>query len=69
MMRTDQECHFDIIGDIHGQTDALYRLLRLMGYSRRGGTRKHVGRIAVFVGDYIDAGPQQLAAVTLVRNL
>jgi hypothetical protein len=60
---------FDIIGDIHGQADALHRLLRWMGYSQQGGTWKHAERTAVFVGDYIDAGPQQLAAVTTVRRM
>jgi hypothetical protein len=60
---------FDVIGDIHGQADALHRLLRWMGYSQQSGTWKHPERTAVFVGDYIDAGPQQLAAVTTVRRM
>ena len=59
----------DVIGDIHGQADALHRLLQEMGYSEQGGTWKHPERTAVFVGDYIDAGPQQLAAVTTVRRM
>jgi hypothetical protein len=60
---------FDIIGDIHGQADALHRLLRWMGYSQQSGTWKHAERTAVFVGDHIDAGPEQLAAVTTVRRM
>lgn len=60
---------FDIIGDVHGQADALHRLLRLLGYSPQGGTWKHAERTAIFVGDYIDAGPQQLAAVSTVRRM
>jgi hypothetical protein len=60
---------FDIIGDIHGQADALHRLLRSMGYDQRRGAWKHSERTAVLVGDYIDAGPEQLAAVTTVRRM
>lgn len=59
----------DVIGDIHGQADALHRLLRSMAYRQQSGTWKHSERTALFVGDYIDAGPQQLAAVTTVRRM
>lgn len=59
----------DVIGDIHGQADALYRLLRSMGYRQQSGTWKHSERTALFVGDYIDSGPQQLAVVTTIRRM
>ena len=46
---------FDIIGDIHGQADALDRLLDLLGYRLSDGVRRHPdGRRAVFLGDFID---------------
>lgn len=49
---------FDIIGDIHGQADALDRLLDLLGYRLSDGVRRHPdGRRAVFLGDFIDRGP------------
>lgn len=60
---------FDVIGDIHGQADALYRLLEQMGYTQRRGTWRHNERTAIFVGDYIDVGPEQLKAVTTVRRM
>lgn len=59
----------DIIGDVHGQAEALCRLLDLLGYRRHQGTWKHSERTAVFVGDYIDVGPQQFAAVNTVRRM
>lgn len=60
---------YDIIGDIHGQANALHRLLQKMGYVLQKGTWKHPERTAWFVGDYIDAGPNQLAAVSTVRRM
>jgi hypothetical protein len=60
---------YDIIGDIHGQADKLERLLRRMGYRGRGGSWRHPGRQAIFVGDFIDRGPQQLETVELVRRM
>ncbi len=48
---TDQ---YDIIGDIHGQADALLALLAKLGYQQQGGTWRHPERRVVFVGDFID---------------
>jgi hypothetical protein len=60
---------YDIIGDIHGYYDKLAAMLRQMGYRETGGVWRHAGRQAVFVGDLIDRGPQQLATVTAVRRM
>jgi hypothetical protein len=60
---------YDVIGDVHGCADALERLLRQMGYVERDGAWRHPGRTAVFVGDLIDRGPQQVETVTLVRRM
>jgi hypothetical protein len=40
-----------------------------MGYTQRNGTWRHAQRTAVFVGDYIDAGPQQMSTVDAVRRM
>lgn len=51
---------FDVIGDVHGCLTELDRLLDLLGYGAplADHTRLHpAGRIAVFVGDYADRGP------------
>jgi len=59
----------DVIGDVHGQYEVLVRLLTRLGYARRDGAWRHPDRQAVFVGDLIDRGPEQVAVVTLVREM
>ncbi len=62
---------YDIIGDIHGHAALLKRLLSRMGYQRLHGRwgfpRRE--RVAVFVGDYIDRGPDIVETVRLVREM
>jgi hypothetical protein len=60
---------FDIIGDVHGCASKLEELLRRLGYRARAGAYRHPERTAVFVGDLIDRGPQQLETVDLVRRM
>ncbi|MBS9535490.1 metallophosphoesterase [Mycobacterium sp. M1] len=61
---------YDIIGDIHGCADELTALLELMDYRPDGyGVYRHPGRTAVFVGDLIDRGPQQLEVLKIVRGM
>ena len=60
---------YDFIGDIHGHADRLEALLKVLGYSVRGGAWRHPERIAVFVGDFIDRGPGQLRTLALVRAM
>lgn len=60
---------FDIIGDIHGQAGKLRALLAAMGYRDSGGAWRHAERRALFVGDFIDRGPAQLATVDIVRRM
>lgn len=61
--------NYDIIGDIHGHADALCALLANLGYQQRAGAFWHPERQAIFVGDFIDRGPQQLETVQLVRRM
>jgi hypothetical protein len=61
---------YDVIGDIHGQAGKLAALLRALGYSKRG--RAWVppaGLQAVFIGDLIDRGPDQVEVVDTVRRM
>ncbi len=44
---------FDIIGDIHGQYDALEALLGRLGYAKSSGVWRHSERKAIFAGDLI----------------
>jgi hypothetical protein len=61
---------YDVIGDVHGQGGKLRALLGAMGYRERHGTwRAPPGRQAVFVGDLIDRGPEQLAVLEIVRRM
>ncbi|HSP29784.1 MAG TPA: metallophosphoesterase [Ilumatobacteraceae bacterium] len=61
--------NYDVIGDVHGHADALIGLLRTMGYAERDGAWRHPGRQAIFVGDLIDRGPQQLEVIHIVRRM
>jgi hypothetical protein len=57
----------DIIGDIHGEYDALVALLDKLGYNHAG---QHRGdRKLVFVGDLCDRGPNSQAVIQLVQKL
>lgn len=60
---------YDIIGDIHGNASKLEALLRRMGYEDKGGSWRHTSRTAVFVGDFIDRGDEQLRTLAIVRRM
>lgn len=65
-MWIDSSRHYDIIGDVHGCAQALEQLLALMGYRKLGGVWQHPQRMAVFLGDIIDRGPQIRQSLELV---
>ena len=57
----------DVVGDVHGEIEALRALLGRLGYD---GTGRHPdGRRLVFVGDLADRGPDSPGVVRLVRRL
>jgi Calcineurin-like phosphoesterase len=60
---------YDIIGDIHGHAEKLVGLLKILGYRETNGAWRHPDRSAIFVGDLIDRGPQQVATVDIVRRM
>ncbi|BAL23473.1 metallophosphoesterase [Azoarcus sp. KH32C] len=60
---------YDVIGDIHGQADKLEALLTTLGYRDTTDGWLHPQRTAVFVGDFIDRGPQQVRTVNLVSRM
>lgn len=59
----------DFIGDIHGHCDRLVALLKKMGYSLKEGVYKHPSRQVIFLGDYLDRGPDVRGVVRLVRSM
>lgn len=60
---------YDLIGDIHGHADRLQALLQKLGYELRNGAYRHPERKALFVGDYIDRGPDSPQVVKMVRAM
>ena len=60
---------YDVIGDIHGQADKLWALLKKLGYQTRSGAWCHPERTAIFVGDFIDRGKQGVETVQTVRGM
>jgi hypothetical protein len=61
---------YDLIGDIHGHCTELEVLLDALGYQQIEDSWIHPeGRKVIFVGDYIDRGPQILETVRLVRKM
>lgn len=63
------EVVYDIIGDIHGHAGPLKQLLDRLGYVESAGVWRHPSRRALFLGDYIDRGPEQVEVVRIVRAM
>lgn len=57
----------DVIGDVHGEIDALRQLTGKLGYDEHG--RHPEDRRLVFVGDLGDRGPDSPAVIRRVRDL
>lgn len=60
---------YDLIGDIHGHADELERLLGTLGYENAGGVFRHPDRRVIFLGDFIDRGPQIRRVLEIVRPM
>ena len=58
---------FDVIGDVHGCLEELLGLLGMLGYSPDGTPPE--GRVAVFVGDLVDRGPDSVGVLRLVMRM
>lgn len=57
----------DVIGDVHGEIDALRALVDRLGYRPNG--EHPAGRHLVFVGDLVDRGPDSPAVLRFVMPL
>ena len=60
---------YDIVGDIHGHADALCRLLDKLDYAEIEGVFRHLERKMIFVGDFIDRGPEQREVLRIARSM
>jgi len=60
---------YDIIGDIHGCDLTLQALLEKLGYTRCDAVYRHPARRVIYLGDFIDRGPQQRAVLDTIRPM
>ncbi len=60
---------YDIIGDVHGHASLLKKLLLKMGYEKTNGSFSHPSRKAVFVGDFINRGPEIRKTIKIIRSM
>lgn len=59
----------DLIGDIHGYANKLEQLLLQLGYSKQNDVYAHPNRKVLFLGDYIDRGPQIRETLQIVKSM
>ncbi|MBM7454637.1 hypothetical protein HNR62_000466 [Oceanisphaera litoralis] len=60
---------YDIVGDIHGHAAELEALLTKMGYRQGECGWRHPARKVIFLGDFIDRGPEQCKTVAIARAM
>ena len=60
---------YDLIGDIHGHSRPLLELLSELGYRQVDGVYRHSERQVIFLGDFIDRGPDQRGVLEIVRPM
>ena len=60
---------YDLVGDVHGHADPLHRLLDKLDYTEVEGVFRHPERKMIFVGDFVDRGPQQREVLRIARSM
>lgn len=60
---------YDLIGDIHGHAFELKKLLSDLGYINMEGCWGHPSRKVIFVGDYIDRGPEIREVLHIIKTM
>lgn len=60
---------YDLIGDIHGHSAPLVELLSKLDYQPVDGVYRHSDRQVIFLGDFIDRGPDQRGVLEIVRPM
>mgnify|MGYP001818575482 CR=1 FL=1 len=61
--------NYDLIGDIHGHSKPLVELLEKLGYRLSDGVYRQPDRRVIFLGDFIDRGPNQRDVIKIVRPM
>jgi hypothetical protein len=60
---------YDLVGDIHGHAAELTQLLDQLGYRKEASVYRHPDRKMIFVGDFVDRGPQIQEVLETVRPM
>ena len=60
---------YDLIGDIHGYATELKALLTKMDYQEIDGVWQHPERTVIFLGDFVDRGPEQVETVQIAKAM
>ena len=60
---------YDIIGDVHGYASVLKKLLLQIGYIKTENGYSHSSRKAIFVGDFVNRGPEIRKTIRIVRKM
>lgn len=60
---------YDLIGDIHGYATELKALLTKMNYQEIDGVWQHPERKVIFLGDFVDKGPEQVEVVRIAKAM
>lgn len=69
LIQTLPHTKIDVIGDCHGELQSLISLLAFLGYYKKGKLQPHPEqRILMFVGDFVDRGPNSLGVLKLVKQ-
>ena len=64
-----KEQSYDLVGDIHGQSPTLIRLLMKLSYEQIDGVWQHPDRKLIFLGDFVDRGKYQKEVIDIVRPM
>lgn len=60
---------YDLIGDIHGHATELKALLAKMDYQEVDGVWQHPVRKVIFLGDFVDRGPEQVETLRIAKAM
>lgn len=60
---------YDIIGDIHGHASLLKKMLTTLGYEKKETGYSHPERKAIFVGDFVNRGPEIRKTIRIIRKM
>ncbi len=60
---------YDIIGDVHGHALLLKNLLKNLGYSKNKDGYAHPERKVIFVGDFVNRGPEIRQTLQIIRSM